>query len=108
MARLINNAQTDTSIKVILLHGGKYYSAGNNLDVLTSAGGDKEKEIKYGTEGIFDHMVPYVRAINQSVKPIVSVVRGGALGIGFTTLSLVDFVFVSPDAHFMTPFMQSF
>lgn len=53
-------------------------------------------------------MNPYLNAINESVKPVVSVVRGGALGIAFTTMSLVDFVFVAPDAHFMTPFMKTF
>lgn len=53
-------------------------------------------------------MNPYLRAINDSVKPVVSVVRGGALGIGFTTLSLVDFVFCGPDAHFMVPFMKTY
>ena len=50
----------------------------------------------------------YLNAINNSVKPIVAVVRGGAIGIAFTTLTLVDFLYVSPDAHFMTPFMKTF
>jgi hypothetical protein len=29
-------------------------------------------------------MNPYLNAIDQSVKPVVAVVRGGAIGIGFT------------------------
>lgn len=49
-----------------------------------------------------------LKAINNSVKPVVAVVRGGAIGIAFTTLTLVDFVYVSPDAVFMTPFMKTF
>jgi enoyl-CoA hydratase/carnithine racemase len=53
-------------------------------------------------------MNPLLNALNSSVKPIVAVVRGGAIGIAFTMLSLVDFIFVSPDAHFMTPFMKTF
>ena len=53
-------------------------------------------------------MNPLLIALNSSVKPVVAVVRGGALGISFTTLSLVDFIYVSPDAHFMTPFMKTF
>lgn len=108
MAKLIQDAQNDKSIKVILLHGGSYYSSGNNLAALTSVGTDKETIRKFGGKGIFDCMGPYLRAINDSVKPVVSVVRGGALGIGFTTLSLVDFVFCGPDAHFMVPFMRTF
>lgn len=108
IAKLINDAQADKSIKVILLHGGKYFSSGNNLAALTNAGTDKEHVKSFGGRGIFDCMNPYLRAINDSIKPVVSVVRGGALGIGFTTLSHVDFVFCGPDAHFMTPFMKTF
>ena len=37
IALLINEAQKDTSIKVILFHGGRYFSSGNNLSVLTGA-----------------------------------------------------------------------
>lgn len=53
-------------------------------------------------------MNPFLRALNSSVKPIVAVVRGGCVGIAFTALSLVDFVYVSPDAYFITPFMKTF
>jgi enoyl-CoA hydratase/carnithine racemase len=53
-------------------------------------------------------MNPYLLAINESNKPIVAVVRGGCIGIAFTMLSLVDFVYVAPDAFFMTPFMKTF
>jgi enoyl-CoA hydratase/carnithine racemase len=58
--------------------------------------------------GIFDRMNALLTALNQSVKPIVVVVRGGAVGIWFTALSLVDFIYCSPDAFFMTPFMKTF
>jgi len=61
----------------------------------------------FGKKGLFEGMKPMLDALNDSVKPIVSVVRGGAIGIGFTHLSLVDFVYCSPDAHFMVPFMKT-
>jgi enoyl-CoA hydratase/carnithine racemase len=108
MTKLINGAQDDQNIKVILLHGGKYYSSGNDLTALMNAGADPENIRKYGKAGIFDNMNPFLRAINDSIKPVVAVVRGGSMGIGFTTLSLVDFLYVSPDAWFMTPFMRTF
>lgn len=107
MSKLIKDAQNDLNIKVILIHGGKYYSSGNNLAALSNFS-DFEKVKKFGHAGIFDGMNPFLRSINDSVKPIVSVVRGGAIGIGFTTLSHVDFVFCAPDAHFMVPFMKTF
>jgi enoyl-CoA hydratase/carnithine racemase len=53
-------------------------------------------------------MNPLLKALNSSVKPIVAVIRGGAIGISFTMLSLVDFIYISPDAHFTTPFMKTF
>jgi len=34
IAKLINDAQSDTTIKAILLHGGKFYSSGNDITVL--------------------------------------------------------------------------
>ena len=35
MSQMINNAQNDPKIKVILIHGGKFYSSGNDLKPLT-------------------------------------------------------------------------
>ena len=43
----------------------------------------------------------------KSVKPIVAVVRGYALGIGFTMLSHTTFLYSSPEAIYHTPFMKS-
>lgn len=107
MSQIINAAQKDDSIKVILLHGGKYYSSGNDLKALMKGGSNPEDMAKDGAIGIFENMNPYLNALNDSVKPVVGVVRGGAIGIGFTQLAMFDFLYVSPDAHFMTPFMKT-
>ena len=40
-------------------------------------------------------------------KPIVTVVRGCAIGIGFTMSAHSTFMYCSPDAKFNTPFMKS-
>jgi enoyl-CoA hydratase/carnithine racemase len=63
---------------------------------------------KRAEDGTYGNMQAALHAINNSIKPTVAVVRGGCLGIAFTTLSLVDFIYVSPEATFMVPFMQSF
>ena len=47
-------------------------------------------------------------AIKNSVKPIVGLVRGGAIGIGFTSTAHFDFIYCSPDAYFSTPFMKTY
>ena len=39
LGNLINAAQDNKEIKVIVLHGGKFYSSGNDLKALASAGG---------------------------------------------------------------------
>ena len=62
---------------------------------------------KVSEEGALRQMDIKLSAIRNSVKPIVAVVRGGAVGIAFTTLSLVDFIYCSPDAVFKAPFMAS-
>ncbi len=91
------------------MHGGKYYSSGQDLSLFASSGANtKEENRKIAHEGIFDRMNHLLIALNKSVKPIIAVVRGGAVGIGFTALPLVDFIYCSPDAFFMTPFMKTF
>jgi enoyl-CoA hydratase/carnithine racemase len=56
-------------------------------------------------KGVNVIMVNMLLAFSKSVKPIVAVVRGGAMGIGFTLLSHVTFLYCSPETYFMTPFM---
>ena len=53
-------------------------------------------------------MTQHILAVKSSVKPIVGLVRGGAIGIGFTSTSHFDFIYCSPDAYFSTPFMKTF
>ena len=53
MSQLINEAQSDTKIKVIFIHGGLFYGAGNDLRVFGKMA-DAERdaiveEIHYGS-----------------------------------------------------------
>jgi enoyl-CoA hydratase/carnithine racemase len=63
---------------------------------------------KTADEGVKVNMQKTLNALNNSIKPTIAVVRGGCIGIGFTTLTMVDFIYAAPNAHFMVPFMQSF
>ena len=105
-AQLIEAAQKDDKIKVILLHGGRDFSSGNDLAVLQNAIKEKQDIAKVMGGGIVK-MNQFLTAMQTSVKPIVAVVRGVSMGIGFTQLTCYDFIFASPDAWFMTPFMSS-
>jgi enoyl-CoA hydratase/carnithine racemase len=60
MSRLINDAQLDTNIKAILIHGGKNYSSGNDLSALMEYKEyEATKQRARAREGIFDHLIPY-------------------------------------------------
>lgn len=112
VTELINQCQEDEEVKVIMLHGGKFFSSGNDLSVF--GGRDKdgkrlgfEKLLAIAEDGVLNIMVGMLMAMAKSVKPIVAVVRGAALGIGFTLLSHTHFLYCAPNATFMTPFMKS-
>ncbi len=97
---MINEAQTNDEVKVILVHGGKFFSSGNDLKHLMSfADKDKTYQRKEASQGI-SQIGAYLNALNSSKKPLVAVVRGGCHGISFTSLSLFDFVYCAPDAKF--------
>ena len=109
MGRLIQAAQTDEDIKVIFIHGGLFYCSGNDLSVLSGMGSmDGDEKINAASHGVEHLMVTNLKAILHSTKPIVGLVRGQSIGIGFTTSSLFDFIYCTPEAQFSTPFMRSF
>ena len=101
MARLVEKAQTDTSIKVILIHGGLFYSSGNDISRLAMSQGSKmdktelRNALSYGCEYA---MTQVLKSLNSSVKPIVGLIRGAAIGIGFTTTAHFDFIYCTPEA----------
>ena len=45
-------------------------------------------------------------AIKNSTKPIVGLVRGMSVGIGFTMGSLFTFLYCTPEATFLAPFSK--
>lgn len=105
---LIEKAQKDENVKVILFHGGSFFSSGNDISRLASGGDLTEEEKILAMEtGSRYGMVKLLSAMNRSVKPIVGLVRGKAIGIGFTMTSLFDFIYCTPEVTFSVPFMAS-
>ena len=93
---------------MIFIHGGLFYCSGNELKVLAEfgslAGDEKVNTASHGVEHL---MTLCLMAIQKSKKPIVGLVRGQSIGIGFTTTGLFDFLYCTPEAKFSTPFMKS-
>ena len=108
LAEVIHLAEADEEVKVIMLHGGKYYSSGNDISIFMQAAGESIDELKkQAKQGIEVVMVNMVLAVAFCKKPIVAVVRGECHGVMFTMLSHATLVYVAPDAKFRTPFMES-
>lgn len=108
MTELINKANKDTSIKAILVHGGKFFSSGNDLSKLIEAASENQDDmLKAADQGVNLAMVNWLLALDNCEKPLIAVVRGMAFGIAFTMLSLFDFVYLTPECIMKTPFMAS-
>jgi enoyl-CoA hydratase/carnithine racemase len=43
----------------------------------------------------------------RSVKPVISMVRGFSVGFSFTMQAHATFIYASPEAYWMTPFIKS-
>ena len=105
ITQLLRQAETDQEVKVILFHGGKYFSSGNDISAFLAYGDvDEAKAAAKRGMGVMEKML---LTLSFCKKPIVAVVRGMALGIAFTLLSHVTLLYVAPDAKMMTPFMAS-
>ncbi|WP_461519384.1 enoyl-CoA hydratase-related protein [Porticoccus sp.] len=96
LAALFQHADTDDTTRVVLIHGGDDFSAGNDLkdfleqpgDFLTSPAGS------------------FLLAVTEFNKPIIAAVDGYAVGIGTTLLLHCDLVYCSERATFMLPFIN--
>ena len=108
LGNLVEFAQDDPNVKVIFVHGGTNYTAGNDLSAFLENAGKSKEEIHdistYNTQFI---MTKQLTQLNHSVKPIVALVRGHCVGIGYTLTAHFDFVYCGPDAKFSAPFMAS-
>lgn len=76
-AQLINSVQDDENVKVILLHGGKFYSSGNDLSAFSGMlTDDPAVSFAKAKHAVKVQMAGFCMATAKSKKPIVAVVRG--------------------------------
>jgi enoyl-CoA hydratase/carnithine racemase len=97
LADLLNEADRDENINVILLHGaGDCFTAGNDLeDFVKNPPGPGDS--------------PQGRLISALInfsKPLVAAVHGVAIGGGTTILTHFDFVYAADNTKFQVPFIN--
>jgi enoyl-CoA hydratase/carnithine racemase len=97
LADLLNEADKDDNINVVLLYGaGDSFSAGNDLeDFMKHPPGPGES--------------PQARLIGALIdfeKPLVAAVHGAAIGGGTTMLAHCDFVYAGESTRFQLPFVN--
>jgi len=98
MADAIVSAQSDASVRVVLLTGeGGVFSAGNDLTDFMQSPPSME-------DGSESSVQRFLMAILTAEKPLAAAVAGVAVGIGTTMLLHCDLVYAAPSAKFKTPF----
>lgn len=102
VADAINEAETDNSIRAILITGKpEIFTAGNDLpDFLQNS--KPVEGVPLEARPVFQFM----RALSGSTKPVVAAVSGAAVGIGTTMLMHCDLVYAADNAKFSLPFSQ--
>jgi len=95
-------AGSNQDVRVAVLTGnGDFYSSGNDLSVFTSGDATTDAgERQNSVRSMVDSFIEFP-------KPLVAALNGPAIGISFTTLGLVDFVFVTPKCYVFAPFAVS-
>ena len=95
LADEIGGAQSDPTIKVVVLRGnGEAFTAGNDLADFATA--------KPGAAAGND--ARFISAIASAEKPLIAAVQGRAVGVGTTMLLHCDQIILADDAKLSTPF----
>lgn len=97
MASAMRAAEDDPAIRVILFTGaGGNFTSGNDLgDFLTAPPVGEESPVWH-----------FLSALLEAKKPLVSAVKGVAVGIGTTMLLHCDLAYAGESARFLLPFIN--
>lgn len=97
MAEVLDAANADRSVRVVLITGGpECFTSGN----------DVADFLQVPPTGMDSPVFQFMRALFDFEKPVVAAVAGPAVGIGTTLLLRCDLVYVSRDAKLRTPFVN--
>src|SRR5439155_1278445 len=99
LADAIEGAETDTSVRVLLIRGeGDMFTAGNDVGEFAA--------IATGAVQGERHVGRFLQALARSSRPLVAAVQGRAVGIGTTMLLHCDLVVLAENALLSTPFVN--
>ena len=99
LADAIQGAETDPSVRVLLIRGeGDMFTAGNDVGEFAA--------IATGAVQGERHVGRFLQALAQSSRPLVAAVQGRAVGVGTTMLLHCDLVVLAENALLSTPFVN--
>lgn len=97
MAEAINAAQTDDSLRAVVIQGDEHcFTSGN----------DVADFINVPPAGPNSPVYEFLKAICHAAKPLIAAVNGPAVGVGTTLLLHCDLVYVAEDAKLKMPFVN--
>ena len=97
MAEVLDAANADRSVRVVLITGGpECFTSGNDVADFLQA----------PPTGMDSPVFQFMRALFDFEKPVVAAVAGPAVGIATTLLLHCDLVYVSRDAQLKMPFVN--
>jgi enoyl-CoA hydratase/carnithine racemase len=97
MAEAINAAQSDDSLRAVIIQGDE--------NCFTS-GNDVADFINVPPAGPNSPVYEFLKAICHASKPLIAAVNGPAVGVGTTMLLHCDLVYVAEDAKLKMPFVN--
>jgi enoyl-CoA hydratase/carnithine racemase len=99
LADAIEAAETDDSVRVVLIRGeGDMFTAGNDVGEFAAIAAGK---VQGGR-----HVGRFLQALARSSRPLVAAVQGRAVGVGTTMLLHCDLVVLAENALLSTPFVS--
>jgi enoyl-CoA hydratase/carnithine racemase len=97
LSTALEAAEQDQQVRVILLHGtANCFTSGNDLSDFA----------KHPPQGENSPVFRFLRTISQTIKPLLAMVSGPAVGIGTTLLLHCDLAYADETARFQLPFVN--
>ncbi|ETN92314.1 2,3-dehydroadipyl-CoA hydratase [Gammaproteobacteria bacterium MOLA455] len=99
LADIFDHRATQEDVNVVVLTGGRDFSAGNDLEDFLARPPTTGSDT---TAPVWEFM----RALSTCPVPVIAAVDGYAVGIGTTLLLHCEFVYSTPSTVFMLPFIN--
>ena len=99
LADAIEGAETDPSVRVLLIRGeGDMFTAGNDVGEFAAVAAGKSEGSR--------NVVRFIQSLARCTRPLVAAVQGRAVGVGTTMLLHCDLVVLADNAQLSTPFVS--